>query len=90
MNVCGQGFYAELAKIAMSWKLKQLIRAKEYSDEGQYLKKHKILAKLMKRDPEDWEVDSSGRYLGLTHLPTGFRIHAPRELVPPGVAHGGG
>lgn len=30
-------------------------------------------------------VDQNGRMSGITHLPTGFRIHVPREVIPQGV-----
>jgi DNA ligase D-like protein (predicted 3'-phosphoesterase) len=61
--------------------LDDLKRAKAESDRKNYPGKHAILRRLVAAHPEHFAVDSTdGRFAGLTHLPTGFRIHAPRSL----------
>lgn len=66
--------------------LKSLIEAKKLSDAGNYSKKHQALRKLMLDRPEEFTVDSpDGPHPGITHTPTGFRIHVAREMIPPKV-----
>ena len=76
-----------LEKLAKSYELKKLIEAKDFSDNNNYPAKNKILCGLMNKYPKHFKVDSSlnAKYIGLTHNPTGFRIHAPRFLVPTAV-----
>ena len=71
-------------KTAKSKDLKKLIKAKAYSDKRDYFEKNKILGELMTAKPKDFKVDSilHDNYVGLTHKPSGFKIHAPRTLVP--------
>jgi len=78
---------AELRKLAKSYELKKLIEAKEFSDKSNYFEKNKIIGSLINKYPKHFKVDSSlnAKYVGLTHKPTGFRIHAPRFLVPTSV-----
>jgi hypothetical protein len=57
--------------------------AKSYSDHEQYHQKHAILRRLIKERPDDFFVDSrQGRFVGITHRPTGFRLHLPQHIVP--------
>jgi hypothetical protein len=79
--------FQSLVKLAKSIKLQKLIEAKRLSDKNQYGQKNTILAELLKSYPKEFKVDSSlnNKYVGLTHKPTGFRIHAPRMLVPVGI-----
>jgi len=36
--------------------------------------------------PDRWLIDSQeGRFVGLTHRPTGFRMHLPSSALPEGV-----
>lgn len=65
-----------------------LLAAKGHSDRRQYAAKHALLRRLMLDRPGEFAVDSDdGRgILGLTHLPTRFRVHAPAAVVPAGVA----
>ena len=60
-----------------------LLRAKRYSDVGRYGPKNSILNKLLFENPEEFYIDSkhTEKFPGLTHGPTGFRIHAPREVA---------
>ena len=78
---------AGLNKLAKSYELKKLIEAKGHSDKSDYESKNKVLKELMAKHPQHFKVDSSlnAKYVGLTHKPTGFRIHAPRFLVPTSV-----
>ena len=63
--------------------LELLRQAKDASDKGAYVEKHRILRAMMENSPEDWTIDSeSGGTYGLTHTPSGFRLHAPRSVVP--------
>ena len=76
-----------LSKIAKSMQLKKLIEAKQMSDKRDYGSKNTILADLLKNYPNQFKVDSAldNKYVGLTHKPTGFKIHAPRNLIPIGI-----
>ena len=78
-----------ILKIAKSLELKKLIEAKKLSDKNDYGKKHDILKKLLEEHPGQFSVDSSlnNKYVGLTHKPSGFKIHAPRTLIPVGIEH---
>ena len=63
-------------------ELKQLLNAKAHSDKGQYDAKAEVLRKMIAEAPQDFMIDSAkGGIYGLTHIPTGFRIHLPREQV---------
>jgi GNAT superfamily N-acetyltransferase len=62
--------------------LADLKRAKAESDRRNYAAKNKILSKLLDRHRGEFVVDSrKGRFFGLTHKQTGFRIHAPVVMV---------
>lgn len=63
--------------------LDRLRLAKFESDRRNYGAKHEILRAMMKESPDDFAIDSeeNGMY-GFTHVPTSFRIHAPRRVVP--------
>jgi hypothetical protein len=75
---------AELLKIAKSLELEKLIEAKRRSDSSDYEGKHKVLADLLRKYPTNFKVDSevNNKYVGITHKPSGFRIHAPRKIIP--------
>ena len=61
--------------------LGELKAAKHYSDSGLMLDKQTILRSLLQRHPEDFAIDSKdSRFVGLTHIPTGFKIHAPTHV----------
>jgi hypothetical protein len=63
-----------------------LLRAKQLSDQKQYGAKADILRKQMQASPKDWLVDDpKGKYMGLTHTPTKFKIHTNRRDIPIGV-----
>ena len=63
--------------------LDQLRQAKSHSDSRRYGLKHKLLQKLMRQSPGEWVVDQPGeRHPGVTHVPTGFRLHTNRRTIP--------
>lgn len=79
----------DIIKLAKSLQLKQLIEAKKKSDKNDYGAKHKILSELLREHSKEFKVDSllHNNYVGLTHKPSGFKIHAPRSLIPIGIEH---
>jgi hypothetical protein len=68
--------------------LPRLQQAKLHSDRGQYAAKAAIMRHLMAQMPQEFLVDQPNqRYAGITHVPTGFQLHVPREIIPQGVLH---
>jgi hypothetical protein len=62
--------------------LAELLTAKAESDRRNYAAKHAILRRLLTGAPDDFFEDSRARgIVGVTHRPTGFRIHAPESVV---------
>lgn len=60
-----------------------LLQAKDHSDKKQYGAKNRIMALMMYKTPDEFLVDSDdGKFLGITHAPTGFRMHLPKNIVP--------
>lgn len=56
--------------------------AKSLSDRRDYKGKHRILRKLLDERPQEFHIDSAqGPFVGVTHGPSGFRMHLPRRLV---------
>ena len=73
-------------KLARTQILKELLAAKEHSDNKRYAAKHDILARLMAKAPQDWEIDDpKPKYKGITHKPTQFRFHAPQSTISSGL-----
>ena len=63
--------------------LPQLMEAKRESDRKNYKRKHTILRRLIEQNPEAFSIDSMTRgIVGITHNPTGFRLHMPGAAVP--------
>ena len=64
--------------------LHQLLLAKQMSDDRNYHEKNKILRKLFMDRPEDFVIDSdlNKKFVGVTHVPTAFKVHAPRDIIP--------
>lgn len=60
-----------------------LLAAKQYSDRKEYDMKNQVMSGMLSKQPDDFLVDdSSDQFVyGLTHKPTGFRMHLPRQLV---------
>lgn len=63
--------------------LSRLMEAKRRSDVRDYDGKTSIVRELIKEYPRAWEVDTPPQngILGLTHTPTGFRLHMPAKAV---------
>jgi len=63
--------------------LQQLLVAKAFSDKGNYVAKNRYLSQLMRRDTDAFIIDSDdGKgIVGVTHKPTGFRIHMLKSHV---------
>lgn len=69
---------------AKATPLTQLLRAKEHSDVRQYDAKTAILHTLLRERPDEFTVEEDKDGItGLTHNPTGFRIHITTKAVPP-------
>jgi hypothetical protein len=63
--------------------LQKLLDAKRLSDVRDYKGKHQRLRQLIDKYPDDFFVDSmQGDIVGVTHRPTGFRMHAPIRVLP--------
>jgi 8-oxo-dGTP pyrophosphatase MutT (NUDIX family) len=61
----------------------ELLEAKKESDRKNYAAKHDILRKLIKKSPAEFKIDSEeGGIYGITHIPSGFKIHIPKSAVP--------
>lgn len=76
-----------LKKEAKSFELTKLIEAKAMSDKKDYTAKNRLLKEVMVKSPKQFKIDSklNDKYVGITHKPSGFRIHAPRTLIPTSV-----
>ena len=60
-----------------------LLKSKQESDRKNYSKKHYIMRQMLQADPDSFVVDSeSGSIVGITHKPTGFRMHLPKSVLP--------
>lgn len=66
-----------------SGDLDTLRRAKEHSDKGDYARKNLLLRQMMDAEPDAWVIDSDdgNGIVGVTHVPTGFRLHMPKDRV---------
>jgi hypothetical protein len=63
--------------------LTQLLKAKMESDRHRYEAKHSIMRDLIRDKPSDFHQDSEDKgIVGVTHHPTGFRMHLPKTVVP--------
>ena len=62
----------------------ELLRAKAESDRKNYSAKHDILRRLIKESPGEFLIDSeeNGIY-GITHRPSGFKLHLLKDVTPP-------
>jgi hypothetical protein len=61
-----------------------LLRAKKMSDEKNYDEKNNILRGMLEKYPDEFVIDSdlNSNISGITHLPTSFKIHVPRHIIP--------
>lgn len=62
--------------------LQALLLAKRESDRRNWSAKYQHLRRAIQMDPTNFYVDQpTGRHWGVTHAPTGFRMHAPRVIA---------
>jgi hypothetical protein len=54
------------------------------SDDRDYIGKNALLKKIIYERPDEFKVDSylNRDYVGITHKPSGFKIHAQKKIVP--------
>jgi hypothetical protein len=63
--------------------LPTLLKAKEHSDKKQYNRKTALMILLLQSKPDEFVVDQEDPHFpGVTHVPTGFRIHVPKDIIP--------
>jgi hypothetical protein len=64
--------------------LADLLTAKDLSDKKKYIQKNMLLRKLVGQSPEDFQVSDNplNGIVGITHLPTMFRIHTILRNLP--------
>ena len=68
--------------------LPDLQQAKAHSDKKDYRQKNMLIRKMMNDKPDDWAIDSDdGKgIVGVTHLPTGFKLHMRKDRASPRVS----
>jgi hypothetical protein len=70
------------SKEAATSTIHKLREAKRMSDAGDYAGKQNILRDLVSIVPHEFHIDSRrGRFVGLTHRRSGFKIHTPAETL---------
>lgn len=64
--------------------LHSLLEAKRESDRKNFKAKHDIMRKLIAMKPVEFTVDDNSHkeLVGITHQPTGFRMHLPKSVLP--------
>jgi hypothetical protein len=82
-----ENYFDEEMDVKSAADMRALMQARKHSAQAkeEYKKKTAIMAAALARYPEEFIVDQDGRMSGITHLPTGFRIHVPKEIIPQGV-----
>lgn len=83
MGMPEQPMMPKLAAVETGTPLDELLKAKSESDEKKYHHKQDRLRKLMVAHPQDFYIttkDDKGIY-GVTHSPTGFRMHLPKHVM---------
>lgn len=70
--------------------LAALLEAKAHSDARRWAAKHAVLRRLIAQDPAAFVQDSDlgNGIVGVTHVPTNFRIHIPGNALPSPLALG--
>jgi hypothetical protein len=78
------GAYPKMARDSSYTPVVELLkRAKDSSDKGIYYHKHMILHDLTSNYPDEFDMDSDeGEIVGLTHRPSGFKIHTKKATLP--------
>ena len=82
-----ENYFDEDEGVKSAADMHALMQARRHSSQAkeEYKKKTAIMAAALARYPDEFIVDQDGRMSGITHLPTGFRIHVPKEIIPKGV-----
>lgn len=82
-----ENYFDPDAEVKSAADMRALMQARRHSSQAkdEYKKKTAIMAAALARYPDEFIVDQDGRMSGITHLPTGFRIHVPREVIPSNV-----
>jgi len=63
--------------------VKELLKAKKHSDNMSYHEKTQIVRRLLEKHPGQFKIDSRQTHtVGLTHKPSGFRIHLTKGGLP--------
>ena len=64
--------------------LTELRKAKDLSDNNNYMEKAIIIHGLLKNKPREFELSDPDKhgYVGVTHKKTGFKIHHPSYMLP--------
>lgn len=74
------------SKSASEEPLGSLLEAKEHSDNKRYAEKSQIMALLLQANPQDFVIDQDDpNFPGITHVPTRFKMHVPRRIIPASV-----
>ena len=62
--------------------IERLLNAKRQSDRRNYAAKHTIIRDLVRERPKEFVVDSEENgIVGVTHVPSGFRVHVPKNTI---------
>lgn len=82
-----QGTFDFFKESRLHAALPQLQQAKAHSDVKDYRQKSLLIRQLMDERPDDWLIDSDdGKgIVGVTHVPTGFKLHLRKDKVSPAV-----
>ena len=80
-NVRGQLFGTAKEQEKKS-DVRAMRQAKVHSDKREYEAKHRIMRGLIMSAPNEFIIDSEqDGILGITHTPSGFRMHLPRNVL---------
>lgn len=87
MHRATEGYKTNLAPIykwgQMNPVLHKLLQAKKHSDKSNYTQKTEIVRNLLIERPNEFYIDSrQSATVGLTHRPTGFKIHLRKGALP--------
>ena len=59
-----------------------MLEARRLSDMGDYAGKHALMGRLMADRPGEFKIEAGdGHVVGVTHVPTGFRVHLPAHMA---------
>lgn len=80
-------FISDNDEIKSAADMHALMQARKHSAQAkeEYKRKTAIMAAALAKFPDEFIVDQDGAMSGVTHLPSGFRIHVPRKVIPSNV-----